>query len=100
MIPQDIIEEVIGNLIERRHSYLRPLPVDLVPWYVYVRDVGHSIVCRLKDSVPDEDIAAYMVVIPVRTVLRGYEMNNGIVVVDWPFDPDLGLMTPYGDDEL
>jgi hypothetical protein len=37
-----------GSSIARGHSYPRPLPIELVRWYVYVRDIGHTIVCRMK----------------------------------------------------
>jgi hypothetical protein len=36
MIPQDIIEEVLDDLIERGYSYPRPLPVDLVVMATYL----------------------------------------------------------------
>lgn len=85
-------------------QYPQPLPPELARWYAYPSDSGHSIVVLIEDPQPDwvpADLAMLLVPVPVRTVQRlGYRMHQGFVVCTGvECDPDLGVITPAGDEE-
>ncbi len=40
----------------------------------------------------------YMIPIPVKTVMRDYQIRDGFVIVDLPYD-ECGVITPEEDDE-
>lgn len=87
----------------RDASYHSKLPKDIADWYCYVEDCGHNILALPKSLVDDafatDNIQGFLAPVAVRTVLRGYVMRDGYVVVDVRYDPFLGIYTPDGDDE-
>lgn len=88
-----------GFYVPNKH-YPRPLPEELNNWYAYCSDAGHSIVCCLKtDYQPDVDLTQYLLPVSVRTVMKSYEVMGGYIVVDLPYSPKLGLVTPEEDIE-
>ena len=97
--PRAAIERAIGPYLVRGRRYHSPLPPELHRWYAYTVDGGHSIVCRLRGHMTDDPFSD-LIPVPVQSVLRGYTVEGGYVVVDLPYDPDLGLITPEEDDEF
>lgn len=85
-------------------KYPRPLPAELVPYYVYLLDCGHSIMCVLRQhlaAAQQEGMDQYEGAVPVKYVLeKGYEMIGGYVIVDADYDPAYGLKIPEGYDEF
>lgn len=86
--------------------YHSPLPEDIAPWYANVIGGGHSILCVLpshwEEGMDDEDIIDSLVPVPVKSVLRGYEIRGEVVVPTsslLTYDAILGLRTPMEDDE-
>ena len=82
-------------------SYPRQLPGELQAWYCYPLDCGHSIVVALKQCyTPGGDPRQFLVPAPVKAVLRaGYEQRDGYILVDLPYDNEIGLTTQPGDEE-
>jgi len=74
-------------------SYPEPLPDELAPYYCYTRDGGHSILVVIESEYkPGDDPKAYIVAAPVKTVLKyGYEVRDGLVWAQIPYDSDDGL---------
>lgn len=98
--PAEIIREQLGRYLVEGVRYHSELPAELAAWYVYTSDGGHSIVAVLAATMSGAaDLTRLLVPVPVRSVLRGYELRDGYVVVDLPYDPALGLLTPAEDDE-
>lgn len=96
-----IARKVCGEFYVSGKSYHSPLPSKLQEWYAYCSDGGHCIVCCLKsDYKADGDLTNYLLPVPVKSVLRGYETLRGYVVVDLPYSIDYGLVVPKDDDEF
>ncbi len=90
----------LGLPLDKTKSYPKPLPAELERWYCYPIDAGHSIVCVLKEHYQtNTDLTNSLIPIPVKSVLRGYEVQGDYVIVDLHDDPDLGPIVPEGDDE-
>lgn len=100
--PSLSIARALGPYLDPYRAYPTPLPDDIGQWHCYTRDGGHSIVVVLARDYRDEgDLTGSLVPAPVKSVLRaGYELRRGYVVVDLPYDPDLGLVTPAEEDEF
>jgi hypothetical protein len=85
-------------------SYHTELPPELECHYIYTPDGGHSINCLLEEHAGEafltHAVSEHLIPVPVKAVLRGYRIARGYVVVDLPYDPDLGLLTEAGDDEF
>ncbi|SRR6266568_5895454 len=101
MNPQQTIERLFSGYLVPFKSYHQPLPAELQPWYCYTVDGGHSIACAIKslykaNAHPD----SFLVPVPVKSVLRGYQQQDGFILVDLPYDRNVGLVTPLGDDEF
>lgn len=86
---------------ERTSKYPQALPVELREKYIYTPDGGHSIQCVLKQHfAAGRDMSDFLVPVPVKAVLRGYEIIDGYAVVDLPYDTMLGLIVPEEDTEF
>ena len=74
-------------------SYPSPLPDELLAFYCYTRDGGHSIIVVLENEVlPGEDPARFAVPAPVKMVLRsGWIMRQGWPWCQLPYNEDTGL---------
>jgi hypothetical protein len=100
MNAREIIHQILDAYLVAGKTYPRPLPKELQEWYCYTVDGGHSIVCAIKrlyqpNATPD----TFLVPVPVKSVLRGYTEQDGYILVDLPYDSQIGLMTPGEDDE-
>lgn len=101
MDKQNVIEIILWPYLVEGKEYHSPLPAELQEWYCYTCDGGHSIVCALaKDYQPGVDMTNYLVPVPVRTVLRGYEVRGDYIVVDLPYSEEIGLIAPPEDGEF
>lgn len=100
MDPKRLVAQLLKDWLDPERQYPQRLPAELNSWYGYTTDGGHSILCLLKkDYVPGQDLTERLLPVPVKTVLRGYEILGGYVVINVPYDPDIGLLTQPGDDE-
>lgn len=100
-----IIQASLGPYLKRpQPAYPMTLPADIAPWYCYTVDGGHSILAAIpvlltaNPTKPD----SFLVPIPVKSVLRGYRIEQGFVVATSPaigYDRNLGLVVPREDDE-
>lgn len=101
-IPEKILNQIVPNRIEAK-SYHGNLSKDLASWYCYVSDAGHSILCAIKRIYnPYGNPEAFMVPVPVKTVLRvGYEKYyNRYLIVDVQYDNQVGLQVMPEDEEF
>lgn len=107
--PSELVQHALASEFGsfwRPGVYHSPLPEDILPWYATVVDSGHCILCILpmfwKPEMSQHEVADYLVSVPVKSVLRGYEIREGIVVPTSPlirYDANLGLITPEEDTE-
>lgn len=83
-------------------KYHTPLPAELVPFYCYTRDGGHSIIVILADEVKaGESPTRFAVPAPVKMVLRaGWEMRDGWPWCTLPYGPETGLVNAEQDAEF
>ena len=97
---QDTIDRVLRGFNNKKKKYSLPLPPPLGRWYCYPPDSGHSIMCVLEQHFEKGmDNTGNLVPVPVKSVLRGYRIEDQYVVVDLPYDQQLGLIAPSEDDE-
>lgn len=86
--------------------YPRPLPAEIAHLHAYVIDGGHCILAvpTVFDKLAAERGAElYEVPLPVKYVLaKGWKPFEGTdsILVDVPYDEDLGAMVPAGYDEF
>lgn len=89
MPKEEIINKLIEENIDVSVKYHTPLPGDIAQWYVYTLNSGHRILCVLNKDLDDNmtgiDYEDRLVSLPVKTVLRGYAVKNGFVVIDPDF---------------
>lgn len=97
---QSIVQLICGEFWVPNKAYHSPLSESLAPWYGYCSDGGHCIICCLaQDYEESGDLTECLIPVPVKTVLKSYEVKRGLIVVDLPYSPQLGLVTPATDDE-
>lgn len=100
---QRTIATCLGGLNDSSKAYPTELPPELKRWYCYPIDAGHSILCILKADWDGRTVnwksLDHCVPVPVKTVLRGYSIHDGLVIVDVPYDMEVGLLSPEEDDE-
>lgn len=103
---QSIIHRILRDCLVAGKEYHTPLAPELARWYCYTADGGHSIVILCASMLaaafaPGADTPTYLVPAPVKSVLRaGYTITNDYVVVDLPYDGEVGLITREGEDEF
>jgi hypothetical protein len=85
-VPEDFVADNIPGTVPGR-DYHHVLPPDLAPWHVYTARGGHQLMIRPAGTrAPDWDPAAFLVLVPVRTVLRaGWQARDGVIVSPVPF---------------
>lgn len=97
---QATARKICGEFYVAGKSYPGNLPAELQPWYAYCSDGGHCVVCCLKQHYQSEgDLTGELLPVPVKAVLRGYEILRGYVVVSLPYSQQVGLITDPKDDE-
>lgn len=81
MDKQKIMQRILGDVLVPGKRYHSPLPPELVEWYAYTSDGGHSIICLLAEDAGEafasHDVIARLVPCPVKAVLRGYRVVRG-----------------------
>lgn len=103
MTPEEIVKEVCGEFYVPGKQYPYPLPPELVHWYCYTSDGGHSIAALLDGLIePNEELWQQLCPLPVKTLLRGYRIKKGFVVAEkgFRYDSTIGLRTSGVDDEF
>jgi hypothetical protein len=85
-VPEDVVAENVPGAIPGR-DYHQALPPDLAPWHVYTAAGGHQLMIHPAGiRAPAWDPAAFLVLVPVRTVLRsGWRTDDGVIVSAVPF---------------
>lgn len=75
--------------------YPNIIPNDIISHHVYLLDAGHSIMCVLRmhwDDAAKGDPNDYELPVPIKYVLeKGYQINGDYIIVDAPYDSELGL---------
>jgi hypothetical protein len=91
-----------GENVLPGHSYPRPLPPELAPWYAYIEDSGHCVAVAIDGvHTPDGDPWEYMIVAPVKLVLRSpWSVRDHVVVARIPYDERTGIDCDDSDWEL
>ena len=98
---KEIVSRVCEGFLVPGKQYHAPLPDPLREWYAYCSDGGHCVVCCLRSDYQDSgDLTDFLLPVPVKAVLRGYEVRRGYIIVDLPYSPKLGLITNPADDEF
>lgn len=101
MNKKQIIERNLSGMLDKSKAYHSALSPTLQDWYCYTLDGGHSILCVLaKDYKSDADLSDYLLPVPVRSVLRGFEIKDEYVVVDLPYSSETGLESIFDDEEF
>jgi len=89
--------------IDRTRTYPRELPDQIRPWYCFA-DRGHSVVATLPQFLDGtDDLSQVLFPIPVRSVLRGWEEKQGVIVATSDllnYDNLFGLECPDEDEEF
>lgn len=85
-VPEDLVADNVPGVVPGR-DYHHALPPDLAPWYVYTVSGGHQLMIHPAGiRAPDWDPVAFLVLVPVRTVLRaGWRAEDGVIVSAVPF---------------
>lgn len=90
MSKDKIIKKLLTENINTGVKYHTTLPEELHQWYVYTAKSGHRILCVLKKDIAGEmseaEYEERLVSAPVKTVLRGYSIEKGFVVIDSEYD--------------
>jgi len=99
--PKAVVDEQFGRFLVEGKEYPTPLPNALKRWYCYASGHGHSIASVLKSCLMSYQFPMhYLELAPVKTVLRGYDVVDGYIVIDVAYSPQNGLRVPPGDSEL
>jgi hypothetical protein len=101
METQELVRQLSGGYYVPNRTYYTDLPAEVLPWYVYLSDCGHNIVCVLaRDYQEGEELTKFLIPVPVKAAMRSYQIKNGYVVVDIPYDSQEGLLISERDDEF
>ncbi len=104
MSKDQIIKKLLEENVEPGVKYHSPLPGDIAPWYVYTMNSGHRILSVLKNSLSENmtesDYHNRLVSAPVKTVLKGYAIQDGFVILDSPYSTDTGFISEQEDREF
>ena len=87
----------IEHMVDLARAYPRPLPKELEPFCYYHVDTGFVIMSVLEETKEETkgEYDEYELGIPVKYVLeKGYELKDGHVFVDAPYNDDFGLDVP------
>jgi hypothetical protein len=99
--PKATVEEQFGRFLVEGRKYPTLLPDELKPWYCYASGYGHSLAVVLKSRFASHKAPLqFLELAPVKTVLRGYDVVDGYIVIDVPYTTQIGLQVPPGDREL
>jgi hypothetical protein len=105
-LTRNIIEKALGNYLVPGTQYPEPskLTDELNNWYCFTSDGGHSILCLLECHLEEafketeDEIYKHLVPVPVKTVLKNYRVELGLIVVDLPYSFEMGLEIEDEDD--
>jgi hypothetical protein len=104
MSKEEMVNKLLKENVDTSVKYHTVLPADVSPWYVYTKSTGHRILCVLKKDLAEgmtgDDYRDRLVSAPVKTVLRGYTVQDGFVVLDCDYDTRTGFITEQEDMEF
>lgn len=104
MSKEEMIKKLLEEKVEPGVKYHSSLPGDIAPWYVYTRSSGHRILSVLRESLSENmiesDYREKLVSAPVKTVLRGYTIENGFVIIDSEYITGTGFASEIDDREF
>lgn len=104
MAKDKIVKKLLAENINTGVKYHTTLPEEIKQWYVYTAKSGHRILCVLKKDISGEMSEAQyeerLVSAPVKTVLRGYTVEKGFVVIESEYDAEKGFPTEGDDGEF
>ncbi|HPS58774.1 MAG TPA: hypothetical protein PK514_11775 [Spirochaetota bacterium] len=104
MSKEKIIKQLLEENVEPGIKYHSSLPPDISPWYVYTMKSGHRVLCVPEKSIQadmtEADYGNSLVSAPVKTVLRGYTVRDGFVIVDCEYSADTGFAAEQEDREF
>lgn len=104
MSKEDTVKKLLAENVDPSVKYHSALPADLAPWYVYTGSSGHRILCVLKkdltENMSQSDYHDRLVSAPVKTVLSGYSVRDGFVVIDREYTASGGFGTEEEDREF
>lgn len=83
----------IAHMVQKR-TYPGKLPDELKPYHYYLLDAGHVIMCVLECHLEEakEDMDNYELGVPPKYVMeKGYRFIDGYVIVDAPYNMEIGL---------
>jgi hypothetical protein len=90
--------------------YPRPLPAELVPWHVYLTDLGHCLMVQIPSLEVGQTAVqtlgagrnvSNLVFAPVKSVLReSWQFSNGYLQSPLRYEPEFGLLTGPDDEEF
>ena len=99
--PNAVVEEQFGRVLVAGKEYPAQLPDELKAWYCYASGYGHSIAVVLKSRLASyQSPLRTLELAPVKTVLRGYDVVDGHIMIDMSYTSQIGLQVPPGDIEL
>jgi len=101
-------EQIIKKLLEENVipgiKYHSPLNSDISPWYVYTGSSGHRVLCipehALTENMTKTDYEDRLISAPVKTVLKGYTLRDGFVIITTEYNNVTGLITEQEDREF
>ncbi|MNW57380.1 hypothetical protein D3C74_351780 [compost metagenome] len=94
----------IQSMVDYSKSY-PDLPSDLLPFYVYITDNGHSLMAipntlLVEYNNSTDELWQLEVPIPVKYVLEHvYYMYEGYIIVDILYNHEFGIEVPEGYEE-
>jgi hypothetical protein len=98
--PKAVVEDQFGRFLVEGKQCPTPLPDELKSWYCYTNAYGHSLAVALKSRFASHKAPLqFLELAPVKTVLRGYDVVDGYIVIDVPYTTQIGLQVPPGDRE-
>lgn len=82
---KELRESAIGGAEILGIAYYSQLPEELLPWYCYLPNSGHSVLAIIDQYVEPNmsfDILSGLITpLPVKTVLKGYNIQKGFPIV-------------------
>lgn len=95
-----VIEEQFGRFLVQGKRYPAKISDVSAMWYCYTRAYGHTIAVALKSRFTlYQSPLSLLELALVKTVLRGYDVVGGYIVIDMSYTSPSGLRVPLGDRE-
>jgi len=104
MSKDQVIKKLLEENVRTDIKYHTALSDDISPWYVYTVNSGYRVLCvpriNISEDMTEDDYRSRLVSAPVKTVLRGYSIQEGFIVTDCDYNSDKGFITEMEDREF